>query len=148
VRENDRWGQARVIAKNRGLRLRVFIAVVIMLAFPFLLDAASRLYVNMGGTMPGGAFPRWLPLGFWAAEITVAAGVAILVFRGSDEFQRQALIEAGAMGGSVLMLLTPPFLFMGQLFGSHQSDAILALWATAFASGALTYRIRLARHWA
>lgn len=145
MREGDQWGQARTNARTRWRRIQVASAAVIMLTLPFLLDAGSRSYLNMGGTMPGGQFPIWLPLSFWIAEVTVAIGGFALIFRGSDEYQRRALMEGAALAGGVLLLLLPPFFFLGGLFGSHHTDAVFGLWAAAFAFGAITYRARLRR---
>lgn len=146
MEKNNHWGLVRANAKTRGRRFHIGAATLVMLGFPFLLDAGSRLYLNMGGMMPDGGFPLWLPLLFWAAEITVAAATAVLVFRGSDEFERQALVEAGAVGSSVLILLLPPLFFMGKIFDSHHSEVILGLWAVVIIIGALVYRARLKRY--
>lgn len=141
----NQWGQTRTNARTRRRNLQVAAVMLVILALPFLLDAASRLYVQTGGAARGRLFPLWFSLGFWAAELTVAIGGACLIFRASDEFERRALAEAAGLAGGALILLLPPLIFTGRFHGLGASDATMGLWALALISGAFVYRARLRR---
>ncbi len=133
---DPRWGERRTATRQRARWRWIAGLVVVLLASPFVLDFGARQYWLAGGALPGGRFPLWIPLVYWALVVGIAAfGVAHL-FRLSDEFQRRRLIEGFAAAGLLLGLSIPPAYAMGLRHG------FMFLWLGALVAGFVVMALR------
>lgn len=127
----DRWGENRAATRARRRMMWIAGTGALLAALPFALHFGARHYAAAGGAMPEGRFPIWIPVAFWITAIAVAIVGTLRLYRLSDEFERQRMVESIAGAGAVLLLLVPPTIFLDLLKGG----AALLLWLLAVATG-------------
>lgn len=128
-----RWGERRATVHQRVRRRWIVGSTTVLVASPFALSAMAQHWQAVGGAMPNGRFPLWIPILYWFVVATIALIGASRLYRASDEFERRRLVDGFAVSGVLLGLLVPPLFFLDFRFG------IIFAWIVAFVAGLVVF---------
>ena len=139
---NDQtWGAAKSDARERNRKRWQTAAIGAALTAPLIIPALTGLYHGLVGVDRAVA-PGWLMAASWLAALALAGSGLVVLFRTSDEFEGQSMMNAFAISGLLLLFLVPPAVFLSGYFGLGSGDAVLLAWFVSLVAGIAAFRFR------